>query len=536
MPKTILYNEDARAKLKSGIDQVANAVKVTLGAKGRNVIIDNYHIPTIISKDGVTIAKNISLKDPVENVGASLVIDVAIKALQVCGDGTTTTVVLMQAIFNEGMKLVAAGVNPMELKKGIDVAVQEVVAQLKEQAIPVTDEMLKHVATVSANNDAEIGALVAGIYQKVGKDGVIKIEDSHSEKTEIKQVEGMEFSKGYLSQAYINNWNKMQVELQNPYILIYDRSITTMKELGHDILDKVLVSYINGKPEQSGRQLLIICADMEGEAYASLNVNRVKGNIPVAAVQAPSYGEARKELLQDIAIMTGGVVISEQDGYALDKLTLAQMGKCDSVIITKDSCMIVGGKGTPEAIQKRINELKLFSDEAGTKEIDKYRLNERAAKLAGGVAVMYVGGQSEIEAKEKKDRCDDAVRATKAAMEEGIVPGGGIALLRCEMVNKAFMGDSDFVAGYDLIARVLSAPLRQMCHNAGVDGGYIVRTCVETNKGYNLVTEKFEDLIQSGIIDPVKVVRVAIEQAASVAGLALTSDVLMVEIPEEQKR
>lgn len=524
MSKTILYGEDARTRLKVGVDSVANAVKVTLGARGRTVIIDNPYIPSIVTKDGVTVARNIELADPIENVGAAMVKDVALKVLELSGDGTTTACVLAQAFFDEGRKLVAAGIDPMQLKKGIDNGVEQAVAHLAEISIPVSDK-LREVATVSANNDAYIGGLVAEAYSKIGKSGIVTIEKSGSTETEIKLVDGMELNKGFLSPFCVSDITKMSAELKNTLVLIYDRPITTATDL-LKIFDVAL-------KKVSGVSLLIICSEMDGEAFATFNVNRMKYQVPAAVIQAPSYGEERRQIIEDIAILTGGTVISEQNGLVLDKLTPSLFGKCDSVTVTKDKCTIVGGKGSKESIDTRMEELLTLASFPGTTEIEKVRLESRIAKLGGGVAILYVGGVSEVEISEKKDRCDDAIRATKAAIDEGIVPGGGYALLSCPIT---VFGNRDYAAGIEVVKKVLEAPIRQLCENAGIDAGWVVRECKERGLGYNLLTDKFEELISSGIIDPKKVVRIALEQAASVAGTLLTSNVLMVEIPTKESK
>jgi chaperonin GroEL len=522
MPKIVLTGDEARAKLKAGIDAITNAVSVTLGAKGRTVVIANLYQPDIVTKDGVTVCRNFEIEDTVENVGSAMIRDASLKTLDLVGDGTTTVCVLAQAMFSEGSKLVAAGINPMELKKGIDSAVKDIVDKLEKLSIPVGDKLVQ-VATVSANGDKEIGELVSGVYDKIGKDGLIKIEESGTPDTEMKRVEGMEIKQGFLSPAYINNPAKWNCEMKDALIFIYDRPITLWEEL------LPVLKAANQK------NLLIICSELEGEAFATLNVNRVRGNLPVCAIRTPSFGERRKEILKDIAIMTGATVVSEQDGLVISKFKPEYFGKCESLIVDKDNTMFVGGGGDKKALKNRVDELRSFAAESGVKDFDKQMLEERAAKLSGGVAVLYVGGTSVIEMKEKRDRCDDAVRATKAALEEGVVPGGGIALLR--LMPKEPAGTTAFEMGRAIVAKAVEAPLRQMCTNAGLDASYIVSKCANGSGafGYNLNTGNFGDLLTDGIIDPAKVCRVTLQQAASIVGTILTSQVLMVEMPEKTK-
>jgi chaperonin GroEL len=530
MSKTILFGTEARKVLKSGADKVANAVKVTLGPKGRNVIIGRHGFQPLITKDGVTVARHITLPDPIEHEAGMMVRDVAIRSWELTGDGTTTATVLAQEILNEGLALIDSGSNPMELKKGIDKAVEQVVTALKAQAIAVTPETLVHVATVSANGDDFIGKLVADTYNELGKDCTISIEDSNTFETNMKIVEGMQVDSGYIDPYYVTNPQRMICELKNVAVLIYDRKITTAKELTDNNIG------IFGKILPSGKSLLIICADLEAEAYATINVNRMRSQIPVCVIKCPSYGENRKRILEDIAILTGGTVISEQNGFVLDKLQINQLGICDTVTVTKDSCMFVGGKGTKDAIEQRVNELRILADQPETIIGEKDLLRARAAKLSGGVAVMYVGGNSEVEVKEKKDRCDDAVRACKAALEEGIVAGGGMALLKAGGFTIAPGDPEDVKKGMELIQIVSTSPIWQMCMNAGMNkdvAKLLVKNVFASNIGYNFATDQYENLIETGIIDPVKVVRIALESAASIAGTMLTSEVLMVEIPDK---
>ncbi len=527
MPKKILYGAEARAALKSGVDQIADGIKVTLGAKGRNVIIGRHGFAPIITKDGVTVARHITLSDPIEHEAAMLIREVAIRAWELTGDGTTTATVLAQQIVNEGITLINNGTNPMELKKGIDKAVEQVVASLKQQAIEVTPETLVHVATVSANGDAEIGKLVADTYNKLGKDCVIKIEDGNTFESEMKITEGMQVDSGYIDQWYVTNPYRMVCEMKNVAVLIYDKKIDKASEL---LGVKNGDGGVFGKVLPSGKSLLIICAELEGEAYGTVHVNRERSNIPVCVIRCPGFGENRKRILDDIAVLTGGTVISEQNGYTLEKLTVNQLGVCDAITVTKDACTFIGGKGSSDKIKERVEQLRVLSEQSESIRGEREALLSRAAKLAGGVAVMYVGGNSDVEVKEKKDRCDDAVRACKAALEEGIVPGGGMALLRSKV--DIFDYRQDVANGMNLIATVLQSPFRQMCRNAGIDPDTIV---LEDGKGFNFATEQYEDLMASGIIDPVKVVRIALESAASIASTMLTSECLMVDYPEKQQ-
>ncbi|MPL73315.1 60 kDa chaperonin [bioreactor metagenome] len=527
MAKDILYNIDAREQLRLGVDALANAVKVTLGPKGRNVLIDKKFGAPHITKDGVTVAKEIEIKDPVQNMGAQLVKEVASKTADQAGDGTTTATVLAQAIVNAGIKNVTAGANPMDLKRGIDKAVELVIKDLKKQSREIGDakEKIEQVATVSANNDQFIGKKIAEAMQRVKKEGVITIEEAKGVETEVKVVEGMQFDRGYLSPYFVTDTEKMEVVYENPFILIYDKKISNMKEF-LPILEKVV---------QTGRPLLIIAEDLDGEAIATLIVNRLRANLKIVAVKAPGFGDRRKEMLEDIAILTGGVVISEEKGYKLEDASLEMLGSADKISIDKDNTTIVSGKGEKELIETRVNQIK-SQIEKTTSDYDREKLQERLAKLAGGVAVIYVGAASEVEMKEKKDRFDDALHATRAAIEEGIIPGGGVGYIRAIKSLEKLKGDNDDEeTGIQIIRRALEEPLRQIVENAGLEGSVIVNKVKELkgDNGFNARTEVFEDLHKTGVIDPTKVSRIALENAASIASMILTTECVLSEIKED---
>jgi chaperonin GroEL len=530
MAKLIYFDLEARNKMKKGVDVLANAVKVTLGPKGRNVVIEKKFGAPQVTKDGVSVAKEIELEDPIENMGAQMVKEVASKTADIAGDGTTTATVLAQSIISEGLKMVAAGANPMDLKRGIDKAVELVVANLKTQSQTVGSDSKKiqQVATISANNDENIGELIAQAFAEVGKEGVITVEEAKGTETYVETVEGMQFDRGYISPYFVTNSEKMNVELQNPYILIFDKKISTMKDILH-ILEKVA---------QSGRPLLIIAEDIEGEALATLVVNKMRGTLKVAAVKAPGFGDRRKEMLTDIAILTNGVVISEELGHKLEAADLTSLGQAASVTIDKDNTTIVGGKGKKDDIKQRINQIK-GQIENTTSEYDKEKLQERLAKLSGGVAVLYVGAATEVEMKEKKDRVDDALHATRAAVEEGIVPGGGVAYLRAiSVLDAKIKGQvADEVTGMNIVRHALEAPMRTITSNAGIDGSIVIQK-VKDGKGdfgFNARTEEFENLFKAGVIDPTKVSRVALENAASIAGLLLTTECVVAEKPKKEE-
>lgn len=526
MAKQILFNIDARNRMKKGVDTLADAVKVTLGPKGRNVVIEKKFGAPAITKDGVTVAKEIELEDPIENMGAQMVKEVASKTADIAGDGTTTATVLAQAIIGEGLKNVAAGANPMDLKRGIDRAVTAVVANLKKQAqkIGADNERIEQVGTISANNDNEIGKLIAQAMAKVGNEGVITVEESKNTDTTVEVVEGMQFDRGYLSPYFVTNTEKMQVELDNPYILIFDKKISVMKDI-IGILEKVV---------QQGRPLLIIAEDVDGEALATLVVNKLRGSLKIAAVKAPGFGDRRKEMLQDIAVLTGGTVISEEQGYKLENAEFAYLGTAESITIDKDNTTVVGGKGKKADIVARVNQIK-SQLEATTSDYDREKMQERLAKLSGGVAVLYVGGGSEMEMKEKKDRVDDALHATRAAVEEGIVAGGGTAYIRAiDSLNKLEGENNDEQTGINIIRRALEAPIRTIVANAGLEGSIIVQKIKEgkADFGFNARTEVFEKLFAAGVIDPTKVSRVALENAASIASMFLTTECVIADKPE----
>lgn len=527
MAKQILFDRDAREKLKKGVDALADAVKVTLGPKGRNVILDKKFGSPAITKDGVSVAKEIELKDAIENMGAQLVKEVASKTADQAGDGTTTATVLTQAIFNAGLKNVAAGANPMDLKRGIDKAVSAIIADLKVQSKKISNSNeIAQVATISANNDHEIGKMIAHAMDKVGKDGVITVEEAKGTETEVKTVEGMQFDRGYLSPYFVTNTDKMEVELDRPYILIYDKKVSSMKEL-LPILEQVV---------QSGRPLLIIAEDVDGEALATLVVNKIRGALKIAAVKAPGFGDRRKAMLEDIAILTGGTVISEESGYKLENATLEYLGTAEKINIDKDNTTVVNGAGSKENIVARVNQIKSQMENT-TSDYDREKLQERLAKLSGGVAIMYIGAATELEMKEKKDRVDDALHATRAAVEEGIVPGGGVALIRAgAALDKVAFHNEDEKTGIQIIRTAIEAPLRAIVYNAGLEGSVIVQKVKEGtgDYGYNAREDRYEAMIAAGIIDPTKVTRLALENAASVASLLLTTECVVADEPEEK--
>ena len=529
MAKQVKYNVEARDALKKGVDTLANAVKVTLGPRGRNVIIEKKFGSPAITKDGVTVAKEIELKDALENMGAQMVKEVASKTADQAGDGTTTATVLAQAIIAPGLKSVAAGANPMDLKRGIDKAVATVVGSLQNQSKTVGEDnnKIKQVASISANNDEVIGSLIAEAMEKVGKDGVITVEEAKGTETEVKTVEGMQFDRGYLSPYFVTNTDKMEAELENPYILIYDKKISNMKEL-LPILEKQV---------QTGKPLLIIAEDLDGEALATLVVNKIRGSLKVAAVKAPGFGDRRKAMLEDIAILTGGTVISEERGFKLENAELDFLGQAEKVVVDKDNTTVINGSGNSDDIQGRINQIKA-QIETTTSDYDREKLQERLAKLSGGVAVLYVGATTEVEMKEKKDRVDDALHATRAAVEEGIVAGGGVALIRASEALAGLKGDNeDENIGIEIIKRAIEEPLRQICNNAAIEGAVVVQKVREgkDDYGYNARTGAYENLITAGVIDPTKVTRIALENAASVASMLLTTEVVLADEPEDEK-
>ena len=528
MAKDIIFNIKARESLKKGVDELCNAVKVTLGPKGRNVIIEKSYGSPVVTKDGVTVAKEVELKDPIENVGAQMVKEVASKTSDLAGDGTTTATVLAQSIFTTGLKNVTAGANPMDLKRGIDKAVIEVIKSLKAQTKQVGDTMekIQQVATVSANNDVFIGKMIAEAMEKVKKEGVITIEEAKGIETTVKVVEGMQFDRGYISPYFVTDTEKMEVVYENPYILIYDKKISVMKDL-LPVLEKVV---------QTGRPLIIIAEDMEGEALATLVVNKIRGTLKVAAIKAPCFGDRRKEMLEDIAILTGGTVISEEKGYKLEDTTLQYLGQAEKMTIDKENTTIINGQGKKADIQGRIGQIK-SQIEKTTSDYDREKLQERLAKLSGGVAVIYAGAASEVEMKEKKDRFDDALHATRAAIEEGIIPGGGVAFIRAiKAIEKLKGSNDDENTGIQIIKRALEEPLRQIVENAGLEGSVIVQKVKEGKDdfGFNANTEEYENLFQAGVIDPTKVARVALENAASIASMLLTTECVIVTHKEEK--
>ena len=524
--KDVKFGADARQKMMKGVDILANAVKVTLGPKGRNVVLDKSFGAPRITKDGVTVAKDIELKDKFENMGAQMVREVASKANDMAGDGTTTATVLAQSIAQEGAKAVAAGMNPMDLKRGIDLAVEKIVENLKKQSkkISTTGEVAQ-VGTISANGESDIGQMIAKAMERVGNEGVITVEEAKSLETELDVVEGMQFDRGYLSPYFITDGEKMKAEMESPYILIHEKKLTNLQDM-LPILEKVV---------QSGKPLLIIAEDIEGEALATLVVNRLRAGLKVAAVKAPGFGDRRKAMLEDIAILTNGTVISEEVGISLDAVTLDMLGSAKRVEITKENTIIVDGAGKRKDIEARCNQIRAQAEETSS-DYDREKLQERLAKLAGGVAVIKVGGATEVEVKERKDRVDDAMHATRAAVEEGIVPGGGAALVKAMRVLDKLTGDNDDQnVGINIVRRAIQAPARQIADNAGADGAVIVGKLVEDKSdtnGYNAQTGKFENLIKAGVIDPTKVVRSAIQNAASVAGLLITTEAMVSELPE----
>jgi chaperonin GroEL len=529
MAKKIDFNVSARDGLKRGVDALANAVKVTLGPKGRNVVIDKKFGAPQVTKDGVSVAKEIELADPIENMGAQMVKEVASKTADIAGDGTTTATVLAQAIVTAGLKNVAAGANPMDLKRGIEKAVKVAVNKLNELAIPVGDDnsKIEQVATISANNDHAIGSLIAEAMKRVGKDGVITVEEAKGTETTVEVVEGMQFDRGYLSAYFVTNTEKMEAELEGAFILIYDKKISSMKDL-LPVLEKVV---------QTGKPLVIIAEDIEGEALATLVVNRIRGSLKIAAVKAPGFGDRRKEMLQDIAILTGGTVISEEQGRKLDDATIEDLGRAEKISINKDNTVIVNGAGAKENIQARIHQIKVQIENT-TSDYDREKLQERLAKLSGGVAVLYIGAATEVEMKEKKDRVDDALHATRAAVEEGIVPGGGVCFIRAIGALKDLKGENeDENTGIQIVRRSLEEPLRQIVANAGGEGSIVVQRVMDGKDdfGYNARTDVYENLIGAGVIDPKKVSRVALENAASIGGMILTTECVLSEIKEDDK-
>lgn len=529
MGRQVVYNQEARDALKRGVDILANAVKVTLGPKGRNVIIDKNDFDPVITKDGVTVAKYIYVNDPIENIGAQMVKKVAQATAEIAGDGTTTATVLAQAILTAGLKNVTSGANPMDLKKGIDKAVAAVVKSLEQQSIEVGNDGQKilQIATISANGDAKIGALIADAVSKVGKDGVITIEESKGTDTSVKIVEGMQFDKGFISPFFINTPAKMEVQFDNPYLLLVDKKINNIKELLPS-LEKVL---------KAGRPLLVICDDLEGEALTATVINRTRMNLNVAAVKTPGYGNNTKVLLQDVAIATGATVISASAGYYLEQIELALLGQADRVIVDKNSTTILNGKGDLDKIKDRVDEIKQLITESDS-DLDKHNLRERLAKLSAGVAVLYIGAATEVEMKEKKDRVDDALHATRAAIAEGIIPGGGIAYIRAIDSLKKLVGDNeDEKTGIQIIKRALEEPLRQICENAAVEASVIINKVKNGSKdfGYNARSGAYEPLIAAGVIDPTKVGRIALENAASIASMLLTTECVLADEPNQDQ-
>jgi len=526
MAKEITFDTSAREGLKRGVDQLADAVKVTLGPKGRNVILDKKFGAPTITKDGVSVAKEIDLKDPLENMGAQLVKEVASKTADDAGDGTTTATVLTQSIFSHGIKNVAAGANPMDLKRGIDKSVTAIVEDLKSQSKPIKNNSeISQIATISANNDSEIGEMIAAAMDKVGKDGVITVEEAKGTETDVKTVEGMQFDRGYLSPYFVTNTEKMEAELEAPYILIYDKKISNMKEL-LPVLEAV---------SQTGKPLLIIAEDVDGEALATLVVNKIRGALKIAAVKAPGFGDRRKAMLEDLAILTGGTVISEERGYKLEDAKLEYLGTAEKINIDKDNTTIVNGAGKPKDIKARVNQIKA-QIETTTSDYDKEKLQERLAKLSGGVAILYIGAATEVEMKEKKDRVDDALHATRAAVQEGIVAGGGIAFIRAiASLDKIKAHNEDEATGVNIIRMAVEAPLRTIVANCGQEGSIVVQKVKEgkADFGYNAREDRYEAMFKAGIIDPTKVTRLALENAASIAGLLLTTEAVVSDVEEE---
>jgi chaperonin GroEL len=526
--KELHFNVDARAALKRGVDQLAEAVKVTLGPKGRNVVIDKKFGAPTVTKDGVTVAKEVELSDPLENMGAQMVKEVATKTSDIAGDGTTTATVLAQAIFREGLKNVTAGSNPMAIKRGIDQAVNAVVAELKKMSVPTTGKKeIAQVGAISANNDQEIGDLIADAFDKVGKDGVITVEEAKGLETTLETVEGMQFDRGYVSPYFVTDPEKMEAALEDALILIHDKKVSSMKDL-LPVLEKVA---------QQGRPLLIIAEDIEGEALATLVVNKLRGTLKVCAVKAPGFGDRRKAMLQDIAVLTNGQVISEEVGFKLENAVITDLGKAKRIVVDKDNTTIIDGAGSDDKIQGRIKEIRVAID-ASTSDYDKEKLQERLAKLAGGVAVINVGAATEAEMKEKKARVEDALHATRAAAEEGIVPGGGVAFIRAQRALKTLkLGEADEQIGVDIIRRAIEEPIRMIVQNAGGEGSIVVekvRNSKDDAFGYNALTDTYENLVQAGVIDPTKVTRTALQNAASIAGLLLTTEALIVERKEDK--
>lgn len=533
MSKIISFDTTAREQLKKGVDALANAVKTTLGPKGRNVVIDKKFGAPSVTKDGVTVAKEIELKDPIENMGAQLVKEVASKTADMAGDGTTTATVLAQAIFNAGIKNVAAGANPMDLKRGMDKAVAKVVENLRGQSSPIkSSSEVAQVGAISANNDMEIGKMIADAMDKVGKDGVITVEEARGTETEVKTVEGMQFDRGYLSPYFVTNTETMEVELDDAYILIYDKKISSMKEL-LPVLEQVA---------QTGKPLVIISEDVDGEALATLVVNKIRGALRIAAVKAPGFGDRRKAMLEDIATLTGGTLISEERGYKLESAEISYLGQAEKVTIDKDNTTIINGAGDSENIKRRVNEIK-SQIEKTTSDYDREKLQERLAKLAGGVAILYIGAATEVEMKEKKDRVDDALHATRAAVQEGVVPGGGVAFIRSLeslddfIVGKNGIENQDQETGVNIIRQALEAPLRTITANAGLEGSVIIQKVKEgkADFGYNAREDKYENLVAAGVLDPTKVSRLALENAASIASLLLTTECVIADDPEEKE-
>lgn len=526
MAKEIMFETAARERLKKGVDALADAVKVTLGPKGRNVILDKKFGAPTVTKDGVSVAKEIELEDGIENMGAQLVKEVASKTADDAGDGTTTATVLAQSIFSHGIKNVAAGANPMDLKRGIDKAVTAVVANLKKQSKTIkTSQEIAQVGTISANNDPEIGQMIADAMDKVGKDGVITVEEAKGTETEVKTVEGMQFDRGYLSPYFVTNTETMEAELENPYILIYDKKISAMKEL-LPVLEATA---------QTGKPLLIISEDVDGEALATLVVNKIRGALKIAAVKAPGFGDRRKAMLEDIAVLTGGTVISEERGYKLENATLENLGTAEKINIDKDNTTIVNGAGKKADIDARINQIKAQIENT-TSDYDKEKLQERLAKLSGGVAILYIGAATEVEMKEKKDRVDDALHATRAAVQEGVVAGGGVALIRAiDALKKIDTENEDQETGVNIIRLAIESPLRTIVENAGQEGSVIVQKIREGKDdfGYNARDNKFENMFKAGVIDPTKVTRLALENAASIASLLLTTEAVVADLPDD---
>ena len=528
MAKIISFSSDARAKLKEGVNVMANAVKVTLGPKGRNVVLEKKYGSPTITKDGVSVAKEIELKDPMQNMGAQLVKEVASKTADEAGDGTTTATILSQAIFNGGIKIVEAGANPMDVKRGIEKATKSVILELKKLSKSISaSKEIEQVATISANNDSVIGKMIADAMDKVGKDGVITVEEAKGTETEVKVVEGMEFDRGYISPYFVTNSDKQTCELENPYILICDKKISSMKDL-LPILEKVA---------QSGRPLFIIAEDVDSEALAALVVNKLRGSLKVAAVKAPAFGDRRKAMLEDIAVLTGGTLISEEQGYKLENADIEYLGRSAKVNIDKDKTIILNGNGKDADIAARVDQIK-SQIESCTSDYDKEKLQERLAKLSSGVAILYIGAATEVEMKEKKDRVDDALHATRAAVQEGIVPGGGVALVRSSKVLDNLTGaNKDEDLGISIIKNAIEAPIKTIIENAGAEGGVILNEIRKNNGdyGYNAYSDKFENLFSTGVIDPTKVTRLALENAVSIASLLLTTECMIAEDPEDKK-